>query len=50
MRKYFVKDLVEAGVLKLYPCGTKDMVADALTKSLTYPAFSVVRCLVRMVL
>jgi hypothetical protein len=45
VRKYFVRDLVEAGVLKLYPCGTKDMVADALTKSLAYPAFSAHRAL-----
>ena len=40
VRKYFVRDLVEAGAIKLYPCDTKDMVADALTKSLAYPAFS----------
>jgi hypothetical protein len=39
VRKYFVRDLVEAKVLKLVPCNTKEMVADALTKSLTYPSF-----------
>jgi len=40
VRKYYVRDLVEDKVLKLHPCPTADMVADALTKSLPYPAFS----------
>ena len=43
VRKYFVRDLVEAKVLKLIPCGTKKMVADALTKSLAYPSFEMNR-------
>jgi hypothetical protein len=32
VRKYLVRDLVEAKMLKLVPCNTKEMVADALTK------------------
>ena len=43
VRKYFVRDLVEAKVLKLIPCGTKEMVADALTESLAYSSFEMHR-------
>ena len=43
VRKYFVRELVEEKVLKLIPCGTKDMTADALTKSLAYPSFKMHR-------
>jgi len=43
VRKYsrVVRELVEEKVLKLIPCGTKDMTADALTKSLAYPSFKI---------
>jgi hypothetical protein len=40
IRRYFVRELVHAGVLKLIPLRTSKMVADALTKSLPFPAFS----------
>ena len=43
VRKYLVCELVEEKVLKLIPCGTKDMTADALTKSLAYPSFKIRR-------
>ena len=43
VRKYFVRDLAEAKVLKLVPCGIKEMVADAPTKSLVYPSFEMHR-------
>ena len=43
VRKYFVRELVEEKVLKLIPCRTKDMTADALTKSLAYPSFKMHR-------
>jgi hypothetical protein len=39
IRKYFVRELVLAGFLKLVPLRTNKMVADALTKSLPSPAF-----------
>jgi len=39
IRKYFVRELVLAGFLKLVPLRTHKMVADALTKSLPSPAF-----------
>jgi hypothetical protein len=39
IRKYFVRELVIAGFLKLVPVRTHKMVADALTKSLPSPAF-----------
>jgi len=39
VRKYYVRELVEDKLIKLIPCGTKEMKADALTKSLMYPAF-----------
>ena len=39
IRKYFVRELVLAGLLKLVPLRTHKMVADALTKSLPSPAF-----------
>ena len=38
IRRYFVRDMVAAGVLKLVPLRTHPMVADALTKSLPSPA------------
>jgi len=37
--RYFVRELVKAGVFKLIPLRTHKMVADALTKSLPSPAF-----------
>jgi len=39
VRKYCVRELVEDKLIKLMPCGTKEMTADVLTKSLPYPAF-----------
>jgi len=39
VRKYYVRELVVDKLVKLMPCGTKEMVADALTKSLPYPPF-----------
>ena len=39
VRKYYVRELVEDKLIKLMPCGTKEMTADALTKSLPYPSF-----------
>jgi hypothetical protein len=38
MRRYFVRDMVAAGVIKLVPLRTHLMVADALTESLPSPA------------
>jgi hypothetical protein len=38
IRRYFVRDMVAAGILKLVPLRTHLMVADALTKSLPSPA------------
>ena len=38
IRRYFVRDMVSAGVIKLVPLRTHLMVADALTKSLPSPA------------
>ena len=43
VRKYFVRDLVDDKVLKLIHRKTNEMVADALTKSLPYPSFSLHR-------
>ena len=40
IRRYFVRELVHAGILKLIPLRTFKMVADALTKILTLPPFS----------
>ena len=40
IRRYFVRELVHAGILKLIPLRTFKMVADALTKSLPFPACS----------
>jgi len=39
LRKYYVRELVQDKLVKLMPCGTKEMVADALTKSLPYLPF-----------
>jgi len=39
IRRYFVRELVKAGYVKLIPLRTHKMVADALTKSLPSPAF-----------
>jgi len=39
IRKYYVRELVLNGFLKLVPLRTHKMVADALTKSLPSPAF-----------
>ena len=38
IRRYFVRELVADGVLKLIPLRTHLMMADALTKSLPTPA------------
>ena len=37
IRRHYVRELALAGVIKLVPLGTHDMVADALTKSLPVP-------------
>jgi len=39
IRRYFVRELVKAVFVKLIPLRTHKMVADALTKSLSSPAF-----------
>ena len=39
IRRYFVRELVKAGFVKLIPLRTHKMVANALTKSLPAPAF-----------
>ena len=39
IRRYFVRELVLAGIVKLIPLRTHKMFADALTKSLPAPAF-----------
>jgi len=39
IHRYFVRELVKAGFVKLIPLRTHKMVADALTKSLSSPAF-----------
>jgi len=39
IRRYFVRELVKAGLVKLIPLRTHKMVAHALTKSLPAPAF-----------
>jgi len=38
-RKYYVREVVLAGFLKLVPLRTLNMAADALTKSVPSPAF-----------
>jgi hypothetical protein len=38
IRRYFVRDMMAAGVIKLVPLRTHLMVLDALTKSLPSPA------------
>ena len=38
IRRHYVRELALAGLIKLIPLGTYDMVADALTKSLPAPA------------
>jgi len=39
IKQYFVRELVLAGVLKLVPLRTRQMVADAHTKTLPSPTF-----------
>jgi len=39
IRRYFVRELIKANIVKLIPSHTHKMVADALTKSLPSPAF-----------
>jgi len=39
IRRYFVRELVKANIVKLIPLRTHTMVADALTKSLPSPTF-----------
>jgi len=39
IRRYFVRELLKAGFVKLYPSCKHKMVADALTKSLSLSAF-----------
>jgi len=39
VRKYYVQELGKEMLIKLIPCGTKEMITDAFTKSLTYPSF-----------
>ena len=40
IRRHYVRELALAGLIKLIPLGTYDMVADALTKSLPTPALT----------
>jgi len=40
IRRHYVRELGFAGLVKLIPLGTHDMVADALTKSLPAPALT----------
>jgi hypothetical protein len=40
IRRHYVRELALAGLIKLIPLGTHDMVADALTKSLPAPALT----------
>jgi len=40
IRRYFVRELVKANIVKRMPLRTHKMVADALTKSLPSPAFT----------
>ena len=39
IRRYFIRELVKAGIVRIIPLHTDKMVADALTKSLPSPAF-----------
>jgi len=39
VHKYYVRELVEDKLIKFMPCGTKEMTADTMTKSLPYPTF-----------
>jgi len=39
IRRYFVRELVKAGFVKLIPLHTHKMLADALTSSLPSPTF-----------
>ena len=39
IRRYFVRELVKANIVKLIPPRTHEMVGDALTKSVPSPAF-----------
>ena len=39
VRKYYVRELVQDKLIKLMLCATKEMVVDALTKSLHYLPF-----------
>jgi len=39
IRRYFVRELVQTGFLKLIPLRTQKIVADALPKSLPSPSF-----------
>jgi hypothetical protein len=41
IRQHYVRELALAGLIKLIPLGTYDMVADALTKRLPAPALFV---------
>ena len=40
IRRHYVRELALAGLIKLIPLGTHDMVADALTKSLPVPVLT----------
>ena len=37
--KHYVRELVQDKLVKLMPCGTKEMLADAMTTSLPYLPF-----------
>jgi len=39
VRKYYVRERIDDKLAKPMLCGTKEMVADALTKSQPYPPF-----------
>ena len=50
IRRHYVRELALAGLIKLIPLGTYDMVADDLTKSLPVPALMRHRCYNRKVM
>ena len=45
IKYHFIRDLVEAGRIKLTYCASEDMVADMLTKRLTIKQFEKLRLL-----
>ena len=49
IKYHFIRDLVEAGRIKLTYCPSEDMVADMLTKGLHTQQFEKLRCLAGVV-